>query len=204
MNFVGNAIDLGTTISSEDFEAWMCPQPSAPSFPFPADRLIKFHSTIPDYEIYTPTTRDENNNPCIMVIKRGYGSGLTVGRLNTIRSIIRSYFKNKPGKASYEVSVLRRNSQSGPFAARGDSGSVAVDGKGRVAGLITAGTPRCTYLTSVNFLLKRMSKHGLEADLSPSLDASLVSMARTLICFICSLPIRLIYRLLSVLLDYCL
>ena len=29
----------------------------------------------------------------------------------------------------------------------------------------------CTYVTSINFLLKRMLEHGLKANLSPSLNA---------------------------------
>ena len=33
--------------------------------------------------------------------------------------------------------VLPRNSKSGPFSARGDSGSVVVDGIGRICGILT-------------------------------------------------------------------
>jgi len=180
-NFVGNVIDLGAPIPvlgfpvpMEIFETWMYPHPTNPkSFEYPTDRLMKFHDTIPDDEMLNPKTIDENTDPCIMVIKRGEGSDLTVGRLNNIRSIIRVRVKGQLGKPSKEVCVLPRSANSGAFACRGDSGSAVIDGKGRLAGLVTAGAEAsdCTYLTPVNFLLKRMLGHGLEAHLSPSLTA---------------------------------
>jgi hypothetical protein len=119
--------------------------------------------------------RDNNlNDPCIMVIKRGSGSGLTVGRLNTICSFTRVCIKDKLSEMSMEVAVLPRNSKSGGFSRPGDSGSAVIDGKGRFAGLLTGGAgvtdvSDCTYLTSINFLLKRMLEHGLKANLYPSL-----------------------------------
>ena len=75
---------------------------------------------------------------------------------------------------SKEVAVLPYNSKSDAFSGPGDSGSAVIDGKGRFAGLLTGGAGNtedfdCTYLTSINFLLKRMLEHGLKANLSPSL-----------------------------------
>jgi hypothetical protein len=176
-NFVGNVIDLGTTIPIDEFTAWMFPHPTnPPSFKYPGNRLLKFSSTISDKEMWNPDpkTLDHNNDPCIMVIKRGYASDLTVGRLNTIRSFTRVYFKGQPGRMSREVAVLPRNSKSGAFSRPGDSGSAVVDGKGRFAGLLTGGAgvtdvSDCTYLTSINFLLKRMLEYGIKANLYPSL-----------------------------------
>ncbi|KAF8337997.1 uncharacterized protein EI90DRAFT_3041264, partial [Cantharellus anzutake] len=173
-NFVGNVIDLGTIIPIDEFTAWMSPHPTnPPSFKYPGNRLLKFYGTISDEEMWKlgPKTVDHHNDPSIMVIKRGYGSGLTVGRLNTIRSFTRVYFKGQPSQMSKEVAVLPRNSESGAFSKLGDSGSVVVDGKGRFAGLLTGGAgvteaSDCTYLTSINFLLKRMLEHGLKANLS--------------------------------------
>jgi hypothetical protein len=176
-NFVGNVIDLGTTIPIDKFTVWMSPHPAnPPSFEYPGNRLLKFCGTIPDEDMWKPSlkTLDHDNDPCIMVIKRGYASDLTVGRLNTIRSFTRVYFEGQPSQMSMEIAVLPRNSKSGAFSTPGDSGSAVVDGQGRIAGLLTggAGTTEasdCTYLTSINFLIKRMSEHGLMANLSPSL-----------------------------------
>jgi len=98
-------------------------------------------------------TRGHENDPVIMVMKRGHASGLTVGRLNTIRSFTRYYIKGKPSTMSKEVTVLPRNSKSGPFSKPGDSGSGVIGGKGRIAGLLTGGAgvtdiSDCTYVTS--------------------------------------------------------
>jgi len=173
-NFVGNAIDLDNTIPLGQLLAWMCP--SNPPFEYPGDGLLRFTGTIPDREMWKPSadTLDHNHDPCIMVIKRGYGSGLTVGRLNNIRSFTRFYFKNKPGQMSKEVAVLPCNSNSGAFSIVGDSDSAVVDGKGRLAGLLTGGAGAtevsdCTYVTSINFIHKRMLKYGFKADLDPTL-----------------------------------
>ncbi|KAG8968959.1 hypothetical protein FRB90_010782, partial [Tulasnella sp. 427] len=142
-NFVGNCIDLGTSVAPEDFNLWMCPHPANPSsFKYPGDRLVKFFGTILDSQMGNPDrkTLDHDHDPVIMVIKRGSTSGLTVGRLNSIRSVMRYYFKGKPGQSSREVAVLPRNSKSGAFSEPGDSGSVVIDGKGRVAGILTGGS----------------------------------------------------------------
>jgi hypothetical protein len=178
-NFIGNAVDLGTTIGVSKFTTWMRPHPAnPPSFEYPVDRLLKFYGTIPDDEMWkgSPRTLDHENDAVIMVIKNGHASGLTVGRLNTIRSFTRYYFKGEAGQMSKEVTVLPRNSESGAFSKPGDSGSAVIDGKGRLAGLLTGGAgvmdrSDCTYVTSINFLRERMLLHGLKADFFPSFDA---------------------------------
>ncbi|KIM24674.1 hypothetical protein M408DRAFT_26795 [Serendipita vermifera MAFF 305830] len=175
-NFVGNAIDLGLTIPAE-FTRWMYPhQANPPSFKYPDGRLLRISGTIPDEEMWRPSSKtlEHDNDPCIMVIKRGYASGLTVGRLNGIRSFTRLHCKGKPDETSREICVLPRNSKSNAFSELGDSGAVVVDGKGRIAGLLTSGGGSsdsfdCTYATSINFLLNRMSKYGIKANLLPSL-----------------------------------
>ncbi|KAG8816620.1 hypothetical protein FRC19_011909 [Serendipita sp. 401] len=185
-NFVGNAIELGTTIPVYNFMVQMSPI-NPHLFNYLGDHLLQFDGTISDEEMWKPSPKthdhdhdnDNDNDPCIMVIKRGSASDLTVGRLNTIRSFTRVYFKDQLGQVSKEITVLPRSYKSGAFSKPGDSGSAVVDGKGRIAGLLIGGAGSteasesdCTYLTSINFLLKRMSEqHGLQADLLPSLKA---------------------------------
>ncbi|KIM73605.1 hypothetical protein PILCRDRAFT_828987 [Piloderma croceum F 1598] len=122
-NFVGNVIDLSTTIPIDVFTAGMFPHPAnPPSFKYPGNRLLKFSGTISDEEMYKPApkTLDHDNDPCIMVIKRSYASDLTVGRLNNICSFTRVYFKGQSGQMSKEVTVLPHNSKSGAFSRPGD------------------------------------------------------------------------------------
>ena len=178
-NFVGNVIDLGTTIPVGTFWSWMDPHRTKPrAFDYPVDRLLKFCGMISDEEMWkpSPNTLDRENVPVILVIKRGYATGLTVGRLNTIRSFTRVYVKDQPGQVSKEIAVLPRNSTSGAFSTPGDSGSAVIDGKGRLAGLLTGGSGSTeesdfSYITSIHFLCKRMLEHGIKANLSPSLNA---------------------------------
>ncbi|GBE80099.1 hypothetical protein SCP_0213020 [Sparassis crispa] len=134
LNFIGNAIDLGS-IEVDELTAWMYPHPANPSsFEYPGDRLLRFHETISDQEMFRPNpkNKDYDNDPVIMVLKNGNSSNLTIGRLNTIRAFLHEYFKGKPGKMSKEVGVFPRNSKSGPFSERGDSGSMVIDTIGRL------------------------------------------------------------------------
>lgn len=174
INFVGNAIDLGS-IDIDELTSWMYPHPANPnSFEYPGDRLLRCFGMVSDQEMLQPPpgTKDHDNDPVIMVIKNGNTSNLTVGRLNTIRSFVRYYFDGKPGEMSKEIAVLPRNSKSGPFSAPGDSGSVVVDGVGRICGILAGGdgttdVSDCTFLTSINFLVDRLRENGFRPNFFP-------------------------------------
>ena len=177
-NFTGNCIDLGTKVPVDEFTTWMYPNKINPgSFTYPGDRLLRCHGFIPDDQMAKPDnkTLDHDNDPVIMVIKRGAASGLTVGRLNTIRSVVRYYFNGKLGQSTREVAVYPRNSKSDAFSEPGDSGSVVIDGKGRIAGILTGGAgdtklSDCTYVTSINFIVQRLQEHGFRPNISPTVD----------------------------------
>ncbi|KAG9023523.1 hypothetical protein FRB95_012983 [Tulasnella sp. JGI-2019a] len=68
-NFVGNGIDLGITILVAKLTTWMSPHPINPSlFKYPGDRILKCYGTIPDEEIWKPSSKslDRDNHLCIM------------------------------------------------------------------------------------------------------------------------------------------
>lgn len=174
-DFVGNAIDLGTEIPVETLTAWMYPHPAnLPSFKYPANRLLQFHGTLSDDEIrsHNPKNVDKRGDPTIMVLKRGYGSGLTTGCVNNIRPIFRKAFKTKPEDYSREVAVLPRTSKSGAFSKDGDSGAAVISGWGAVAGMLTGGAgiseaTDITYVTPIAFLLERLEALGFPANIFP-------------------------------------
>jgi len=174
-NFVGNVIDLGTTISVGNFTVWMDPhRANPPLFEYPGNRLLKFSGTISDEEMWRPSSKTLKRDNDLMVIKRGYASDLTIGRLNTARSFTRVSFNGQPGQTSKGVAILLRNYKANAFSNPGDSGSAVIDGKGRLAGLLTGGAGAneefdCSYVTSIDFILKRMLEYGIEANLYPSL-----------------------------------
>ncbi|KAJ7439344.1 hypothetical protein FB451DRAFT_1302210 [Mycena latifolia] len=177
-NFNGNAIDLGTRIPAYEFTRMMCPDPrNAHSFTYPVDRLLRLKGTISDEEMRYPTARDQNDEPCLMVIKRGNTTGLTVGRANDICSYTRNYYGDDTAKISKEWAILPLDYKSGAFSDKGDSGSVIVDGLGRIGGLLTGGagattSSDITYATPISFLLRSMQDHGLhEPSLNPSVSS---------------------------------
>jgi hypothetical protein len=176
LNCIGNVIDV-RSMSDTDMAKAMQPRPSnVTSFKQPADGLLRLTGMASDQEMATPHLQDLDRDldPVIMVIKNGSTSGLTVGRLNNIRSCNRRCGQ-LAGK-SMEIAVLPRQPdyrKSIPFSVRGDSGSVVVDGKGRVCGMLTSGhgddslVSDITYVTSINFLLKRLADHGIQANIFP-------------------------------------
>ncbi|CAA7263668.1 unnamed protein product [Cyclocybe aegerita] len=178
-NFEGNAIDLGTRISIYDLIRMMNPKPPHDHpFEYPFDRLLRLEGTIPDEEMRHPTTLDKNDEPCLVVLKRGNTTGLTVGRANNVFSYARTdYHNDDRAEASKEWAILPFDSKSHAFSKTGDSGSVIVDGLGRIGGLLTSGSSakpssdiNITYATPISFLLKRMQESGLR-----ELNVNLVS-----------------------------
>ncbi|SJL07900.1 uncharacterized protein ARMOST_11257 [Armillaria ostoyae] len=174
-NFNGNAIDLVTRISAGEFTFMMYPNPkNRSSFKYPTDRLLRLQGTIPDEEMRHPPALDLND---LMVIKRGNGTGLTVGRANNICSFARNYYDDDKAEISKEWAILPFDSKSGVFSDKGDSGSVIVDGRGRIGGLLTGGAGTTssldiTYATPISFLLKRMQDNGLHRpNINPVLTA---------------------------------
>jgi len=129
--FAGNVIDLGTKYSPDVLTCMMHPNPeNSHSFHFPGNRLLKLWGTIEEDEMRKPKMYDQNGNPRIIVLKCGRTTGLTVGRATTFVSYSRQYFSDNTTAVSKELTILSFNLSSGAFSAKGDSGSVVVDGVG--------------------------------------------------------------------------
>lgn len=153
----------------------MYPSPkNRPSLKYPTDRLLKLRGIIPDGEMRRPTMLDQNEEPCLMVIKNGSTTDITIGRANGLMSYVRQYFNDDSHQTSKEWPILPYDTKSGAFSAPGDSGAVIVDGVGRVGGLLTGGAGATdsfdiTYATPISFLLKSIKANGyLNAHLNPA------------------------------------
>ncbi|KAI0647688.1 hypothetical protein C8Q79DRAFT_924809 [Trametes meyenii] len=158
----GNAIDLGKKFAPDALTRMMHPNvKNTYNFSFPSDRLLHIWGHITDDEMRKPAMYDQEGERCIMVLKRGRTTGLTVGRANNICSYTRDYFNEGDGvaKKSKEWAIIPFDNKSGPFSAKGDSGSVIVDGAGRLGGILTGGagatdSSDVTYATPGSFVLK--------------------------------------------------
>ena len=152
-------------------------------FDYPFDCLSEIKGTVSDEEMRKPSTRDKDGNPCCIAIKYGHATGLTFGRANTVFSYVRNCYHDGSVKVSKEWPILQysEKSESKYFSVMGDSGSVVVDGLGRMGGIITscAGQiadpqsdqfPDITYVTPISFLLKRIENYGLNPNYRPSFE----------------------------------
>ncbi|KAM5543708.1 hypothetical protein V8D89_002325 [Ganoderma adspersum] len=173
-----NCIDLGTKINAVDLISMMHTSP--PTFDYPTKRLLPLRDTIPVEEMWKPTTLDRNGDHCIVVLKRGRSSGLTVGRASGIDSYVRYYDDDGDSAAlpytSRAWTIIPYDRKSGAFSEKGDSGSVVVDGRGRIGGLLTGGDGNnesldMTYVTPIDFLLGRIKawEGAAQAHLNPQL-----------------------------------
>jgi hypothetical protein len=107
-----------------------------------------------------------------MVLKRGGATGLTVGRANNVFSYARTHLGDGVSRVSKEWAILPFGNKTGAFSEKGDSGSVVVDGVGRIGGLLTGGGGNkdsidVTYVTPVSFVMKTIRGSKLLAKACP-------------------------------------
>ncbi|KAH9009672.1 hypothetical protein EDB83DRAFT_452123 [Lactarius deliciosus] len=162
--FKGNVIYLGNKISVSDFVLKMHPHPEGrSSFKFPIGGLLQVKGVVKENEIRQPTQLDKNGEECLLVIKNGKSTGVTIGRGTGIESFIREYDEYGNESTSMEVAIYSYSHKDGAFSASGDSGSIVVDGLGRIVGLLTGGTGSTdstdvTYLTPYFWLEERIKQ----------------------------------------------
>lgn len=179
-NFEGNFIDLGSEMNIGEFMLMICPNLQiAHKFMFPLNHLLRLRGTIPVEEMRDPPELDKNGDPCLMVVKNGNTTALTIGRANDVRSCVRNYFQDDITDYSMEWPILSFDIESGPFAAPGDSGAVVADYTGRLGGIITsgAGCPMTNdtgkdiiYVTSIDSIMTSIKVKFPKAHLNPVLE----------------------------------
>jgi hypothetical protein len=176
--FCPNVLDLGFEFTSYKLESLMRPNANnPPSFEYPYDRLLQIRGIVSDAELRNPSDKDKNGDPCIIVLKRGKKTGLTVGRVNNVDSFVRTYWNDDTADTSMELPIFGYESKYEPFSDPGDSGSVVVDGKGRVIGMITGGvgcttSSDVTYVTPAEFLFDQIRAHKINPNIDFTLKAT--------------------------------
>jgi len=121
------------------------------SFEYPVSGLLQVKGIVKEEEIRQPTSLDANGEECLIVIKNGKSTGVTIGRGTGIESFVRVYHDYGIKSTSTEIAIHPYNHKDGAFSAPGDSGSIVVDGLGRIVGLLTgsSGTTDSTDVTYV-------------------------------------------------------
>jgi len=143
------------------------------TFEYPEDRLLELRDVMQEDQMHNPDMLDDNGKPCLLVLKDGNTTGLTIGHGTGIFSFVREYFNNGTHQTSMEWAILPYDYESGVFSAPGDSGSIIVDRRGRIGGLLTGGAGKTessdiTYATPFFWLLQRIKDNGFpDAHLYP-------------------------------------
>jgi hypothetical protein len=143
---------------------------SKTTFKYPPDRLLPLRDIITKERMESPDMSDLSGEDCLLVMKNGIKTGITFGRATGIYSFVRDKETNQESK---EWAIYNYDSTSGVFSDSGDSGSIIVDGLGRIGGLLTGGTGKTerldvTYATPMWWLWERIKKRFPDAKLFPT------------------------------------
>jgi hypothetical protein len=131
------------------------------SFKFPVGGLLKVKGVAGEDDLRRPKQLDANGEPCLLVIKNGKTTNVTLGRGTGLESVVRTINEYGMQMTSREFAIYPYSRKDGPFSAPGDSGSIVVDGNGRIVGLLTGGSGATdatdvTYITPYYWLEKRI------------------------------------------------
>ncbi|KIO32551.1 hypothetical protein M407DRAFT_241424 [Tulasnella calospora MUT 4182] len=166
--FKGNVVDLGTAIAPEKLTAMMYPQSDGgTAFLYPLDRQLRINGIVTRELLANPDLYDSKGQPCLVVLKDGCTTDLTVGRYAGLES----FLCDENGVESIELAIYNYDKKAGPFSAKGDSGSLIFDGLGRMVGLLHSGKSKggstsahVTYATPAWWLIDRIKAKYPHAD----------------------------------------
>ncbi|KAF8881065.1 hypothetical protein CPB84DRAFT_1873641, partial [Gymnopilus junonius] len=137
-------------LSATEFKRFAHPRiDSIPVIKFPSDGLLRIKGCVTKEQLANPELLDINGYPCLVVLKDGCASDLTFGRYAGLESFV----CDENGVRSVELAFYNYDEQSRPFSSKGDSGSLIVNGKGEMVGLLRSGMSRAltgsmsTYVT---------------------------------------------------------
>lgn len=134
-------------------------------FKFPVNGQLRINGWVERESLANPDSFDSNGEPCIVVMKDGNSSDLTVGRCAGLDA----YICNKQGVESQELAIYNYDKQFGPFSSKGDSGSLIFDGKGRMVGILHSGISKggsslVTYATPAWWAIEQLKVRYPHAD----------------------------------------
>jgi hypothetical protein len=142
------------------------------SFKYPRGRLLQIRDIMKEDQLRHPTTLDVNGEECIIVVKNGNTTGVTIGRASGIESFIREYDSHDISSTSMEIAIYSYSHKDSAFSAAGDSGAIITDGKGSIVGLLTGGAGQTdstdvTYASPYYWVNERIKETFPNAHLYP-------------------------------------
>ncbi|KAL1671785.1 hypothetical protein EV122DRAFT_295299 [Schizophyllum commune] len=130
-------------VTAVDWQKYMFPQHhDHRDFHVPEDLLLQLEDYVREDEFRNPKNRDVNDVDTLLDVKNGHITGTTFGRVNGLDSITRTYDAHGFKVDAKEVLILGYDTKTGKnerFSDGGDSGSIVVDRRGRLIGLLTGG-----------------------------------------------------------------
>ncbi|KAH9976275.1 hypothetical protein BGW80DRAFT_1292367 [Lactifluus volemus] len=152
-HFKGNVVDLGAKFTPWKLTKMFYAQSGGRTvFKFPADGQLRINGCVTRELLANPDCFDSNGEPCLIVMKDGNTTDLTVGRYAGLEA----YLCDELGVESIELPIYNYDKQSGSFSAKGDSGSLIFDGNGR--------SNHVTYATPAWWIIERIKLHYPHAD----------------------------------------
>ena len=134
-------------------------------FKYPTQRKLRINGCVTREVLDNPDCFDSDNKPCLVVMKDGNTTDLTVGRYSGTEA----YVCDELGIESIELAIYNYEKESGDFAAKGDSGSLVFDGLGRMVGIIHSGIVRdstlVAFATPAWFVVQKLKTKYPHADL---------------------------------------
>ncbi|KAF5352212.1 hypothetical protein D9758_009219 [Tetrapyrgos nigripes] len=133
-------MDFGTVIPPEKLTEMMHARHNgAMAFRYPENHQFRINGIVSQQLLTNTDQLNDNSEECLIVVKDSNTTDITVGHATGMVSFIRD---DGTGEVSRELAVYNYDKKSGVFSAKGDSGSLVVDYKGHMVGMIHAGTLR--------------------------------------------------------------
>ncbi|EIW74718.1 hypothetical protein CONPUDRAFT_170052 [Coniophora puteana RWD-64-598 SS2] len=164
--FKGNVVNLGDNFTPQQLTNMFYPQSvGRTAFKFPTNRQLRINGCVTRELLAVPDCFDNSGEPCLIVMKDGNTTDLTVGRYAGLEAYLCDDF----GVESIELAIYNYDRQSGPFSAKGDSGSLIFDGEGHMVGILHSGMPKggsnhVTYATPAWWAIEQLKLKYPHAD----------------------------------------
>ena len=137
------------------------------TFKYPENRQLRINGIVTRELLANPDLYDSEGQPCLIVLKDGCTTDLTVGRYAGLESFV----CDEAGVESIELAIYNYDKKAGAFSAKGDSGSLIFDSLGRKVGLLHSekwkgglASAYVTYATPAWWLIGRIKAKYPHAD----------------------------------------